>query len=304
MAKFDENKEIMVILDANAYVHSSFHGYTPKLDARGQDQRVLYGIMQALVDLTYQLPRIDALFVVFDPSDGSLFRKSVFPSYKANRPPSDPDLLRQRDEARAVLENHLGLACVAHPGYEADDTIGTLAYLAKDTYDVVIVSPDKDLAQLVQDNVFLLRRFRTKETKGYKLYNKDTVLEIFGVHPHQIPDWLALVGDVADNLPGLHKVGEKTACNILKKYPSIEHMLAVVHEMEDAKLKDKVMNAKDTLKLVKHLATIVCDLPVGERAELAMAKADEIRQHENYSKKLHKLYEHYSWPPHYLEMFL
>lgn len=302
MNKANEKKNF-VILDANAFVHSSFHGYTEKLDAKGQDQKVLYGIMNALVDLTYQLPQIDFLYVVFDPIDGSLFRKSKYPDYKANRPPTDPELARQREVAKKVLEDHVGIPCVSYPGYEADDIIGSLVKIAKENYRVIVVSPDKDLAQLVSDDVVLLRKIRTKTERGYRAINNDNVFNEFGVFPHQIPDWLALAGDSADNLPGLYKVGTKGACQILAQYKSIDHLLAYVNEIEDEKLKDKVSSNKEQLLLVKELATIVCDLPIEERAYKALEKADRLRSNDGYIKKLEIMKKHYYWPEYFIEMF-
>lgn len=304
----ENQKENFVIVDANAFVHSSFHGYQPQLDAKGQDQRVLYGILNTLVDLTYHLPSIDYLYIVFDPEDGSLYRKSMYPPYKANRPPKDPELSRQRDIAKKVLQDHLGLPCVSYPGYEADDIIGSISELVRKDYRVIIISPDKDLAQLVHDDVVLLRKIRTKTEKGYRTINKDNIYEQFGVHSHQIPDWLALMGDTADNLPGLHKVGEKTASNVLSKYPSLEHLLAVVHEIEDAddklKIKNKVIENKEQLILVKKLATIICDLPLENHIHEALQKSDNIRSHEEFNKRLLTLSKYFNWPPHFIELFL
>jgi DNA polymerase-1 len=304
MENSTKQKPNFVIVDANAFVHSSFHGYPPKPDSKGECQRVLHGILNTLVDLTYQLPTIDFLYVVFDPSDGSLYRKSMFPPYKANRPPTDPDLSRQRDVAKKVLEDHLGIPCVSYPGYEADDIIGSISELARHDYRVIIISPDKDLAQLVKDDVILLRKIRTKTEKGYRTVNSENIYQQFGVHAHQIPDWLALMGDTADNLPGLEKVGEKGACNILTKYPTLEHLLAIAHEIEDEKLKHKVLNNKEQLILVKKLATIVCDLPIETHVHKALEKADLIRSNEQYRKRLVTMRKHFSWPDHFLELFL
>lgn len=300
----DQNKKKnLVILDANAFVHSSFHGYSEKPDARGEDQRVLYGLMNSLVDLTYQLPDIDCLYVVFDPSDGSLYRKSKYPLYKANRPPSNPDLVRQKEVAKKVIEDHLGLPCISYPGYEADDIIGTLSKLSKEEFRVIIVSPDKDLAQLVEEDVILLRKIRTKVEKGYRAIKMENVFNEFGVFPSQIPDFLALAGDTADNLPGLYKVGPKGACQILAQYKSIEHLFAFIHEMEDKVLKEKIVSNKEQLILVKDLATIVCDLPIVQRIEASLEKADRLRSQQNYPNKLNIMQKHYSWPDYFLEMF-
>lgn len=299
-----QKRENFVIVDANAFVHSSFHGYSPCLDSKSEDQRVLYGLMNTFVDLTFQIPNINYLYVVFDPADGSLYRKSMYPAYKANRPPTDPDLVRQREVAKKVIEDHLGIPTLTHPGYEADDIIGTLAHLAAESYNVIIISPDKDLAQLVKPNVLLLRKMRTRTERGYKAFNEERVYEHFGVSPKQIPDWLALVGDAADNLPGLEKVGDKTASTLLKTYPTIEHMFSILHEMEDEKLRTKILENKETLQLVKKLATIICDLPLEDKAQTALCKAERIRSHPEYNKKLIKMKEHFSWPPHFIDMFV
>ena len=298
------DKETFVLVDANAFVHSSFHGYPERLDAKGQDQRIIHGLMDALVGLTYRLDRIDHLFMIFDPDDGSLFRESQFPAYKKNRPPTDPDLSRQRNAAKIIFKDKLGLPTVHYPGYEADDIIGSLAKIISKEYQVVIVSPDKDIAQLVDDNIFLLRRWRTKTEKGYTLMNKDVVREEFGVHPHQIPDWLALMGDTADNLPGLHKVGKKTAAEIIAQYISVEHLLSIINHIDDKKLQEKVLEAKDTLPLVKSLAKIVTDLPLEKHTDEAIEYANAVRSCPSYKESILKLEKYFRWQPHYKELFI
>jgi len=297
-------REHIVIVDANAFVHSTFHGYSPCLDCKGVDQKVLQGIMNTMVDLSHHLPQIDYLFMIFDPKDGSMYRKSVFPSYKANRPPTDPELVRQKEIAIQILSEHIGIPIVHYPGFEADDIIGSMAYSLRDNYDITIVSPDKDLAQLVSSSVRLMKKVRTKETRGYKFLSIDDVYRDYGVYPEQIPDWLSLMGDAADNLPGLHKVGEKTASDLLKKYKSLEHLMAIHDELDNAVLKQKIKDALTTLPLIKHLATIKCDLPLEDKISDALNKADRIRSHQEYKNKLQKLQKYFNWPEHYSQMFL
>lgn len=299
-----EEKENFIIVDANAFVHSSFHGYSPCLDCKGIDNRVLQGLMNAIVDLSYNLPKIDYLYMVFDPADGSLYRKSVFPAYKANRPPTDPELNFQKDRAIKILADHIGIPMVSVSGYEADDIIGSMAYSLKDNYNVTIVSPDKDLAQLVQPNVRLMRKYRKKDDRGYKFLDEEAVYKNFGVYPKQIPDWLSLMGDAADNLPGLYMVGEKIAADLLKKYISLEHLIAIHHEIDNEVLKNKIKQALDTLPVIKHLATIKCDLPVEEKIQDALDKAHGIRTHQEYAKKFIKIKNYFNWPEHYAEMFV
>lgn len=301
----DFNKNVVVLLDANAYVHSSFHGYEEKKDVKGNDQRIIHGIMDTLVGLTFQLEKIDEIFMIFDPDDGSLFRESQYPAYKKNRPPTDPSLSVQRNNAKIVFRDKLGLPMVHYPGYEADDIIGSMAkILSKKNHQVVIVSPDKDIAQLVDDNVFLLRKWKTKEGKGYTLLNKEKVKEDFGVFPHQIADWLALMGDAADNLPGLYKVGKKTAANIVNKYLSVEHLLSIVHHLEDEKLKEKILESQETIPLVKRLAKIVVDLPIEEEIVNALEYSRSVRESESYKENILKIERYFNWKPHYKEMFI
>lgn len=297
-------KPNFVIVDANAFVHSSFHGYDSKPDVKGEDQRVLHGIMNTLVDLTYQLPQIDYLYIVFDPNDGSLYRKSLYPPYKANRPPSDPELIRQKEVAKKVIENHLGIPCVSYPGYEADDIIGSISEIVRHEYRVIIISPDKDLAQLVKDDVVLLRKIKTKKERGYRTINTANIHEQFGVHANQIPDWLALMGDTADNLPGLYKIGEKKASNILSEFPTLEHLFAILHETKNEEFKQQILENKEQLILVKKLATIICDLPIIDHVNDALDKANVIRSHTDYNKKLLTIMKHYNWPYHFIELFL
>lgn len=302
----DLSKKVAVIVDANAFVHSSFHGYEPKLDIKGKDHKIIHGLMDALVGLTYQLERIDEIFMIFDPLDGSLYRESQYPAYKKNRPPVDPDLNRQRENAKIIFKEKIGLPSIHYPGYEADDIIGSMSKILKNKYDfqVVIVSPDKDIAQLVEEEIFLLRKWKTKEQKGYTLLNKEMVKEEFGVQPQQIPDWLALMGDTADNLPGIHKVGKVTAANIINKYVSIEHLISIINHIEDKKLQEKILEAKERVVLVKKLAKIVTDLPIENHLLESLEYSKKIRDNLLYSENLIKMEKFFNWKPHYKELFI
>jgi len=298
------NKKTLVIVDANAFVYSSFYGCSEKLDIKGQDHRVLHGLLNVLVKLTYELDKIDYLFLIFDPDDGHLFRESQYPSYKRNRPPIDTDLIRQRNAAKIIFKERLGIPIVHYSGYEADDIIGSLAKIASKYYQVIIVSHDKDIAQLVDDNIFLLRSRHTKNQKGYVLMDESVVKKEFGVYPKQIPDWLALMGDSSDNLPGLENIGEKTAAKILSLYPSIEHLLSIAHCLDDKKLKEKILAARDNLLLVKKLATIVTDLPIAELVNEAIKYSNLVRNSPTYKEDLLRLEKYFNWKSYYKEMFL
>lgn len=300
----DYNKPVTVILDANAYVHSSFHAYEPRIDRKGLDQRVLHGLMDTLVGLTYQLERIDEIFLVFDPIDGSLYRKSLFPSYKAHRPEKDVDLLRQSEDAQKVLKNIYGLPIITHAGYEADDIIGSLSKITSENSQTVIVSPDKDLAQLVNDNVFLLRKNKSKNNKGYDLLNSKRVFEKFGVMPDKIADYLTLVGDTVDGLPGLKNVGPKTAVKIISKYLSIEHLLSLKHHLDDEKLKTKLLEVEHSLPLIKQLASIVCNLDLYENINTNKSHIEKIRSENDYKNKLIMAEKYFNLQPYYKDLFI
>lgn len=302
MDTITEKRQNLVIVDANAIVHSSFHGYKPKLDKRGQDQRVLYGIMNTLADLVEYFDTVDYLFMVFDPVDSALYRKSVFPQYKANRPPTDPDLKRQRDVAQNIIANYIGLPTVSYPGYEADDIIGSMSDMLCDKFNVTIVSPDKDLAQLVKPNVRMLRKTKIDTRKFYKFLDEEKVKEDFGVYPNQIADWLALVGDAADNLPGLYRIGKTKAAEYLSLYRSIEDMFLIINDMEHKELKEQLIANKERVELIRLLATVVRDLPVKEPCEKALEKATKIRSQEKYQEQLKYMQDFFSWPDYIKQM--
>lgn len=303
MDTIEEKRETLVIVDANAIVHSSFHGYKPKLDQKGQDQRVLYGLLNTLADLVDYFETVDYLFMVFDPPDSALYRKTIFPQYKANRPPTDPDLKRQRDVAQNVISNYLGLPTVSHPGYEADDIIGSMSDILAEDYDITIVSPDKDLAQLVKPNVRMLRKTKLDNRKFYKFLDEEKVKEDFGVYPNQIADWLALVGDAADNLPGLYRVGKTRAAEYLSLYRSIEDMFLIINDMEHKELKEQLLANKEKVELIRKLATVVRDLPVKDSCDNAIIKAQKIRKQEKYAAQLAYMQNYFSWPEYIKKMF-
>ena len=303
--KLNNKIENFVIVDTNSIVHRSFHAYDPQVDQKGNDQRVLMGIMDAIIDLSYKLPKIDNLMLVFDAENGSDYRKKLYPEYKANRPEKDEDLTRQKKNAEKILKDYIGLPVLKYSGFEADDAIGSISQITKEKYQTIVVSPDKDLAQLVQNNeILLMKKFKNKDGKGYKLFDEKTVKEDFGINPNQIPDWLALMGDTVDNLPGIKNIGEKTASKLISKYMSIEHLLAIVHEMEEKKHIDAILEGKDRLPLIKTLATTVNDLPIEADFKNALEWASNIRNKKDYIDQFIKIEKFLNWPEHYKDVFM
>jgi len=301
--KIDENRSNLVLVDANAFIHSSFHAYQALHDTKGNDQRVLRGVIDTLITLAHRLPSIDNVVLVFDPEDGHKYRKTIYPQYKENRPAQNKDLIVQKNNTINIIKNFIGLPVVVFNGYEADDAIGSLARLYSNSYQVIIVSPDKDLAQLVDSNTLLMKKLRGEGNKGYALLNELDVMEEFGVMPLQIPDWLALMGDTVDNLPGIKKIGAKTSAKILNEYKSIEHLLAFSHELENRVLQEQIILHAEQLKIVKHLATIKTDLEIKTQFEDIMSTSSNIRGACNYKSNLNKLCTFFKWSDSYLNIF-
>lgn len=296
-------KSNLVIVDANSFVHTSFHGYDDKIDYKGVDQKVLYGLVESLVGISYNIPKIDELIMVFDPKDSKLYRKSLYSKYKENRNEHDENLIAQKNSAEYIIKNKIGVPCINHVGYEADDSIGSLVHYFKKTKNIIVISPDKDLAQLICDNVIILKKNKKKNDKSYVNINKNNIVDYYGVMPNQIPDWLALVGDVSDNLPGIKGIGKKRAANLLKKYMTIEHMYAIIEEIEEKPLKEALIENKEQLLLVKKLTTTVNDLEIKSLWEKEMKRVEDIKTNVNYNDMLINLKNYFNWPNHFIEIF-
>lgn len=302
----NNKKNNVVLIDANAFVHKSFHGYEPTFSQDKEDVKILHGLIQALYDSVKNIDKIDYLYYVFDSDTSSDFRKSIFPAYKENRPPTDPELCRQRIRAKSIISNEFGFPLIEYPGYEADDVIGTMAKYYEKTHNVIIVTPDKDIFQLINDSVLVLRPRKENNRKFFEYITANGVQKYFGVNPHQIPDFLALVGDRADNLPGINNLGKVTASNLLNMYESIEHIYTVIDDLINTNndyccyLKDLKDNI-DMIRQVRFLATIKTDLKLQENINQCILKAQEIQGSLNYKGKAYNLIEHYNLKPYLLD---
>lgn len=298
-------KKINVLVDASSYVHKTYHAFDPMLDKKNKDQRVLHGILFNLRKIVYEIDRIDNLFLIFDPEDSRLYRESIFSEYKANRKEEEEELKRQQKDAIHILKNHIGIPIIHYNGYEADDIIGSMIkHLLKNDDEVLIVSPDKDMAQLVRKNVKMIKPVKNKKFKGFMHLDEERVELEFGVKPNQIADMLALMGDTADNIPGIENVGEKTAIKILKDYMSIEHIIAFRKEINNKKLKEQIEKNIDLLPMMKKLTTIECGLNLENHIEDSFQLAEKIRTHEKYNENILKLSNFFNWHESYKDMFL
>lgn len=270
----------VILIDGSSYLYRAFHALPPLMNARAEPTGAMYGFMNMLKKLleTYEPTH---MAVIFD-TPGKNFRHELHADYKAHRPSTPEDLLVQFEPLCAAIKA-MGVLLIMKQGIEADDVIGTLAkQLAAQQLDVLIVTGDKDFAQLVNDRIHLLN------TMTNVMLDRQGVLEKFGIPPEQFVDYLALIGDKVDNIPGIPNVGPKTAVKWLQSYESLtgimeqaEHIKGKVGENLRAHLKElPKMKQLVTLQQDLHLD---CDLdklriqPIDRSALLAWAKRWDIK---------------------------
>ena len=239
--------ETLCLVDGSSYLYRAFHALPSLTDAQGRPTGAIFGVANMLRRLI-ESRAPERMVVVFD-APGRNFRHEMFADYKANRPPM-PDELRAQIEPLMELIDALGLRRLAVEGVEADDVIATLAGRARDGgLDVLISSGDKDLAQLVSDGVVL------EDSMQEKRYDREAVVAKFGVPPERVGDLLALTGDSSDNIPGVDKVGPKTAAKWLDKYGDLETLIERAEEV-GGKVGDNLRSALDQLPLSRKLVAL------------------------------------------------
>ena len=250
----------LMLLDAYALIFRAYYGLirSPRINSKGQNTSAAFGFINTLEELL-RTENPDFVAVAFDPPGGT-FRHEKFPEYKATRDETPEDIRWAVPVIKDFLTAY-GIKMVEVPRYEADDVIGTLAHRgAKDGLEVVMVTPDKDYAQLVQPNVSMLRP--QSGAKGYERLGVEEVKTKFEVeNPLQVIDLLGLMGDSADNIPGCPGVGAKTAVKLLADFGSIEGLLSHTDQLKGA-LKKKVEENVQQIRESKVLATIVTDVPI------------------------------------------
>ena len=253
-------KKRLFLLDAFALIFRGYYALikNPRINSKGMDTSAILGFTNSLLDVIRR-EKPDHLAVAFDKG-GSVARTEAYTPYKAHRLETPEAIKIAVPYIHKILEAmHIPIIEVA--GFEADDLIGTLSVQAeKAGYQTFMVTPDKDFAQLVTDNVFMYKPARMGN--GIEIWGVDKVKEKFEVEdPKQVIDYLGMMGDAADNIPGLPGVGDKTAKKFIKQYGSLEKLLANTHELK-GKMKEKVEDNADLGILSKQLATIMLDCPV------------------------------------------
>lgn len=247
------NRKRLVLVDISSYFYRAFHAMPDFKSPAGLPTGAIYGVVNMLNRLRDDFPS-DYSACVFDPK-GKTFRDDIYPEYKANRAAMPEDLALQIPHIRDVCEA-LGWACVEVAGMEADDVIGTLSvHASARDVQTVISTGDKDLAQLVNDNVMLVNTMSNErlDIKG--------VTEKYGVPPDRIVDYLTLMGDTVDNVPGVDKVGPKTAVKLIAEYGSLDGVIENAEKVKGV-VGQNLVKAREWLPTGRTLVTVKCDVPL------------------------------------------
>ncbi|EGR0636121.1 DNA polymerase I [Vibrio vulnificus] len=263
MATIPENP--LILIDGSSYLYRAFHAYPGTMSNGDIPTNAVYGVVNMLRSMMRQFAS-DRIAVVFD-AKGKTFRDDMYPEYKANRPPMPDDLRCQIEPLHQVIKA-MGLPLIVIEGVEADDVIGTLAYQASQQGMPVLISTgDKDMAQLVDDNITLIN------TMTNVVMDREGVIEKFGIPPELIIDYLALMGDKVDNIPGVPGVGDKTATALLqgigglsKLYDHLDDIAALGFRGSKT-MAQKLLDNKDNASLSYQLATIKLDVALQETPE-------------------------------------
>ncbi len=250
----------LYLVDGSGYIFRAYHRLPPLTDPAGTPVGAVYGFTAMLWKLITELANAEApthLAVILDAGSHT-FRNDMYDQYKANRPPPPEDLIPQfpliRDAVRAF-----SVPCIEEAGYEADDIIASYALAAKAAgFNVTIVSSDKDLMQLIQPGIDLL------DTMKNQRIDRAEVIEKFGVPPEQVGDVLALMGDTADNVPGVRGIGPKTAAELIVQYGDLEGVIANIDDIKKPKLKETLAASIADARLSRELVRLKDDIPLAE----------------------------------------
>ena len=276
-------KRRLFLLDAYALIFRGYYAFikNPRINSKGLDTSAILGFTNSLLDVIKR-ERPDHLAVCFDKG-GSKDRVEIFKEYKANRDATPEGIKVAVPYIYKILEA-MNIPAIVKEGFEADDIIGTLAKKAeKEGFKTFMVTPDKDFAQLVSENIFM---YRPMFGGGYETWGVDEIKEKFQIeNPLQVIDFLGMKGDASDNIPGLPGVGDKTAKKLLAQYGSMENLLANTHELK-GKMKEKIEANAELGLLSKKLATILLDVPVEFNAKSCELRSPDFEKVETIFQEL------------------
>ena len=271
-----EEKDPIILVDGSSYLYRAYHALPPLTTSKNQPTGAIKGVISMIKRVLIDHPD-SPLAVVFD-AKGKTFRHDMYSEYKANRPPMPEDLVQQIEPIHRII-SLMGIKLIMIPGVEADDVIGTLAEQARQKkLNTVISTGDKDMTQLVCDNVSVVN------TMSGELLDENGVMNKFGVGPDLITDYLALIGDKSDNVPGVDKVGPKTAVKWLNEYKNIEGIKKNAESI-GGKVGENLRSSIETLDLAHELVKIKTDVPLEITIEdLAVSESDAEQLSEVYKE--------------------
>ena len=284
------SKEKLLLVDGSSYLYRAFHALPDLRSSDGRPTGAIYGVLNMLQKLI-KSESPDYLSVIFD-TPAKTFRHDIFPDYKANRQKTPEDLIAQIEPLHQLIIN-LGLPLIAVDGVEADDVIGTLALEAdKKGIKTLIATGDKDMAQLVTENIHLI------DTMKDLRMGPGEVKEKFGIQPDRFIDYLTLAGDTSDNIPGVEKVGPKTAIKWINEYGSLDGVIQNADQIK-GKIGENLNTALDRLDLFKTLVTIKCDVEMDSNiSDLTIGESNEGLLYEQLSDLgLHGLIKQFEIEP-------
>ncbi|MGL4830485.1 MAG: 5'-3' exonuclease H3TH domain-containing protein, partial [Vibrio sp.] len=271
MARIPDNP--LILIDGSSYLYRAFHAYPGTMSNGEIPTNAIYGVVNMVRSMMRQFAS-DRIAVIFD-AKGKTFRDEMYDQYKANRPPMPDDLRCQVEPLHQVIRA-MGLPLLAIEGVEADDVIGTLARQASQAGMPVLISTgDKDMAQLVDENITLIN------TMTNVVLDREGVIEKFGIPPELIIDYLALMGDKVDNIPGVPGVGEKTATALLQGIGGLEDLYANLDKIAalgfrgSKTMAQKLEENRDNANLSYQLATIKCDVELEESPQTLLKQTPD-----------------------------
>jgi DNA polymerase-1 len=247
-------KNKIALIDGYGFVFRAYHSLPPLTRSDGTPIGAVYGFTNMLIRLLASL-NVSHISVVFD-SGSKTFRNEIYDKYKANRPPCPPDLVPQFPLIREVAEA-FNLNILEKVGFEADDLIATIAkYVKKEDFDVIIVSSDKDLMQLIDDHILMFDAMKNR------IIGREEVRDKFFVDPEKVLEVLSLIGDTSDNVPGVRGIGPKTAAELINHYGSTENLYNNLHEIKQIKRREMLEAGVDAVKLSKRLIALHENVPI------------------------------------------
>ncbi len=249
----------LFLIDGSAMYYRSYFAFSrnPLINSKGENTSATFGFLNSLLKIIDQ-EHPEYLAIVFDTKEPT-FRHKIYQDYKATREKMPEEMAAQFPRLVDTLKA-ANFVLLEKEGYEADDIIGTLAHrFAQQGVDVYIVSGDKDMAQLVNGHVFL---YNLKKQDEPEILDRKKVVEKYGVEPEQIIDWLALMGDKSDNIPGVPKVGEKTAAKLLQQFGSIENLYKNLDKISKENLRKNLEEAQEQVQVARQLTKIDTNVPI------------------------------------------